>query len=63
MQGGGGGSDACSMSYWLHPLPSEGDLEFHCSWGSEGVTDSLLHIEGDHLRDATQRAYRLWSGD
>jgi hypothetical protein len=50
MQGGGGGSEKYNMSYWLHSLPSEGDLEFHCSWGSEGVTYSLWRIEGDHLR-------------
>jgi hypothetical protein len=63
MQGGGGGSEEYNMSYWLHPLPSEGDLEFHCSWGSEGVTDSLWRIEGDHLREAARRAHQLWSGD
>jgi hypothetical protein len=63
MQGGSGGSEEYNMKYWLHPLPLEGDLEFHCSWDSEGVTDSLLRIEGDPLREAAQRAHRLWWGD
>lgn len=63
MQGGGGGSEQLNMSYWLHPLPSEGDLDLHCSWGSEGMADSVWHVSGDLLREAAQRAYPLWSGD
>lgn len=61
-QAGGGGSDQLTQTFWLHPLPVEGDLDLHCSWASEGVADSVWHIPGDLVREAAQRAYPLWSG-
>jgi hypothetical protein len=62
MQRGHGGSDQLTQTFWLHPLPVEGDLDLHYSWGSEGVADSVWHIPGDLVREAARRAYPLWSG-
>lgn len=62
LQAGGGGSDQLNQTFWLRPLPVEGDLHLHCSWGSEGLADSVWQIQGELVREAAQRAYPLWSG-
>ena len=58
--GGSGGSGRWDMSYWLWPLPPEGDLEFIADWPAQGIEECSATIDGTSIRAAAARAEVIW---
>jgi hypothetical protein len=59
-RGGGGGGDAWEMSYWLWPLPPEGEITFVASWPVHGIPESTATIDSTELRERATEAENIW---
>jgi hypothetical protein len=59
-RGGGGSSNHLRVELWLWPVPPEGPLTFAFEWKRVGIPETLLTIEGAHVRAAAAEAERLW---
>jgi hypothetical protein len=59
-QRGGGTERRYVGDFWIAPLPSVGDISFMTEWVNEGIDLTRVDIEGQLIRDAAQRAERLW---
>jgi hypothetical protein len=47
--------------YWVWGLPESGDIEVVYSWPAEGVPESVLALDGEAVRAASERAVTLWN--
>jgi hypothetical protein len=59
-RGGGGGGDSWEMSYWLWPLPPEGEITFVGSWPLHGVPESTSTVDATELRERATEAEEIW---
>lgn len=59
-RGGGGGGRAFDHDFWVWPLPPPGALAFVCEWQAQGIALTRLEIDAAPIREASQRARRLW---
>lgn len=50
-----------SVRYWVWPLPPPGPIEFECEWPRAGVSPVKAIIEGEAIRQASERSISLWS--
>lgn len=58
--GGGGGGGEWQYSYWLWPLPPEGQLTFVCEWPMLGVEETRVSVDASPLQAAAREAITLW---
>ena len=59
-RGGGSSPGERWQSFWVWGLPEAGDIEIVYSWSAEEVSESVLSLDGDAVREAAQRAVTLW---
>ena len=59
-RGGRGSPGERWQSFWVWGLPEAGDIEIVYSWSAEEVSESVLSLDGDAVREAAQRAVTLW---
>jgi hypothetical protein len=59
-QGGRGADRHYAGDFWIAPLPPDGDVSFMTEWVNEGIDLTRVEIDGQLIRDAAQRAERLF---
>ena len=58
----GGGSDRHSyQTYWVWPLPPEGNLRFVCEWPAFGIPETSVELDSAPIREASERAVSVWA--
>lgn len=57
---GNGGGGRYTLSYWVWPLPPEGDVEFAVRWEGYGIEFAKAEMEGKSIRWAASNAFKLW---
>jgi hypothetical protein len=55
--------DRWNFSYWLWPLPPEGDLTFVCEWQAMGIPESRASIDATLIRKCAQEAIDVWPAE
>jgi hypothetical protein len=59
-QGGGGGERSVDQSYWVAPLPPEGQVSVVLAWSGFGIQESRTTLDGAAIRAAASHSQRLW---
>ena len=61
VSGSGGGDDrSVEVSFWLWPLPSEGDLTLVCAWPARGIAETHAVLSAAALASAAAAVQELW---
>jgi hypothetical protein len=60
---GSSSSGESEQTFWIWPVPDEGDIALVCEWPAYGIGESWLTIDGDELRAAAARAQPVWPGE
>ncbi|MFS8478981.1 MAG: hypothetical protein FWJ93_08520 [Micromonosporaceae bacterium] len=58
--GGGGSERSVDQTYWVSPLPPEGQVTFVLSWPAFGMPESRAVVDGAAIRAAAERSQVLW---
>lgn len=58
--GGGGSERSVDQTYWVSPLPPEGQVTFVLSWPAFGMPECRAVVDGAAIRAAAQRSQVLW---
>jgi len=57
---GGGDERKVDVSFWLWPLPSQGDLTLVCAWPSRGIAETHTVLPAEAIATASAAVQELW---
>ena len=60
---GAGTDDGFQTTFWVWPLPVEGDITIVTAWPAYGIDETQTVLPGDEIRNAAAMSQPVWPAD